>query len=631
MTGTLLVSKRFAVLLLVGLSLAGLGYYGVETRLARSEVRDFLETKASEILKTEVKIGKVRYLPLAGISLQEIQLKPSEAPLAFSIGHVERLVLSYGLLNLVQRNFRIPSTVRLDSPQIQFVSSRAPFPFLEAGSVSSSAGIPARVVIHRGEFRYPWGGEELRLSKVHFEASPDARGEIQVQLVSELSGVAQGKIQIRGVTDPALRHYELLVSLENVTFSPESHFPLERLSGNLRVSEKSIHLVGLTSFLHDWEVHWRGEIEDWQNQPKVDLEVVHKKGKSPFRFSLQMDFASQKLQGEWSWTGRVWPFRGKVVREGKKVLFPSLEMPHQYQGKGEIDHTNGDYDFWLEREKRRFHLHSNVNRAEFETDFQLDHASIGSLDWVVSGKARFTPLPKRAGERRPRFRGEVQTDYLIVEFEPLQDFRGTFELSPEEVEAIDFRWSQFFHLGGRILFRGGEPREDLVLRVEQFPLATIQELGGRPFPQDLTGTLEGKLKLQGELVRPEIQGYFTIKDGTIEKLDFDRAIIQFQGFPPYLRLYDSKVFKGRNTLKMTGAINLTLQNIFHGIQIRGPDHLVIWKGMSFYWKEGKSAIQGEKPLGKKMAMGLELGTGVSDSQGEEREESHAVLGPKLKF
>lgn len=623
-------SKFFLLFISFGFCLSAIGYQGIQNRLSRSDVRNFLEANASKILKAEVKIGGLRYLPPAGIALQEIRMEPSEGQPAFSIGRIQRLVLSFGLLNLIRRDFYIPSTIRLDSPEIRFGSRQSPFPFLETGS-SSSQGIPAQVVIDRGEFRYPWGEQELVLSKVHFKASPDARGQVQVTLAAELGGIARGKVRIRGVTDPGFRHYELNIDLEDVTFLAESHLPLQKLSGNFQVSEKLIRMVGLTSFLHDWEVHGKGSIEDWQSEPRVVLEITRKKGKPAFRLSLEMNLASEKLQGEWSWGGRSYPFQGKVLQEGKKIVFPHLEMPHQYAGKGEIDRSNGDYDFWFERDRRRLRLHSNLNRAEFDTEFQLDHVSIGHLDWVVGGKARFTPLPKRTGESGPRFRGELQTDYLIVELEPLQDFRGSFELSPEEIEAIDFRWNGVFHLGGRILWRGTEPREDLLLRVEGFPLAAIRELGGRPLPQNLSGTLEGRLKLRGEFARPEIQGYFTIKDGTMEKLDFDRAIVQFQGFPPYLRLYDSKIFKGRNTLKMVGVIDLTLQNLFHGIQIRGPDHLVMWKGMSFYWKEGESAIQGEKPLGKKMAMGLEVGAGVSDSQGEEREETHAVLGPKLKF
>lgn len=630
MTGTKLVSKRLLFFLLVSLSLAGFGYQGVQARLDRPGTRNFLETKASEILKAKVKIGKLRYLPPAGIALQEIRMDSSRGRLAFSIGRIEKLVLSYGLLNLIRRDFHMPSSIHLDSPQLQFSSRQSPFPFLEIGS-SPSKEMPAKLVITRGEFRYPWGEHEVHLAKVSFKASPDARGQIHVKLTSELGGIAQGRVQVQGVTDAGFHHYKLNVGLKNVTFLPESRLPLQKLSGGLQVSEKLIQLVGLSSFWRNWGVHWKGRIEDWQTKPKVVLEVSGKKERPPFRLALQMDFVSEKLEGEWSWAGRTYPFQGVVREEAKKILFPRLEMPRQYLGKGQIDRSSGDYDFWFERDQRRFHLHSNLSHAGFETELQLDHASIAHLDWVVSGKARFTPLPKRAGDTGPRFRGEVQTDYLIVEFEPLQDFRGSFELSSEAIEAVDFRWGGAFYLGGRILLRGGEPREDLGLRVEGFPLATIQKLGGRPLPKNLTGNLKGKLKLRGELARPEIQGYFTIKDGTIEKIDFDVAFIQFQGFPPYLRLYDSKIFRGRNTLKMTGAIDLTLQNIFHGIQIRRPDHLVIWKGMNVYWKEGKSAIEGEKPLGKKMAVGLEVGTGVSDSKGEDREESHAVLGPKLKF
>ena len=625
-------SKLLLLFLSCGMGFLAMGYHGIQVRLARAEVLSFFERKASEVLKADVKIGKLRYLPPAAVVLQKIQMAPaSDGPLAFSIGRIEKLVLGYGLLNLIQRNFHIPSAIRLDSPQIQFSSRRFPFPFLETSS-ASSRGIPAQLVISGGEFRYPWGGQELLLSKVDFKASPDARGQIHVKLAAEAGGVAQGKIQIRGVTDPGFHHYELDVNFENVTFSPESHIPLQKLSGHLQISEKLIQVVGLTSLFHDREVHWKGKIEGWQTKPKIDLEVARKKGKSLFQFSVRMDFGSGEVGGEWSWAGRTYPFQGKVVQEGKKVLFPSLEWPRHYQGKGTVDFSNGDYDFWLEREKRRFHLHSNISREEFETDFKLDHASIEHLDWVVSGKARFRPLAKRHGDSGPRFQGEVRTDYLIVEFQPLQDFRGTFELSPEAMDTIDFRWSGVFYLGGRILFRGGEPREDLVLRVGGLSLAAVRELGSRPLPRNLSGILEGKLKLRGELSHPEIQGYFTIKEGTLDKLDFDRAIIQFQGFSPYLQLYDSKVFRGRNVLKMVGAINLKLQNLFHGIQIRGPDHLVIWKGMSFYWKEGESAIQGEKSLGKKVAMGVELGAGVSESQSQDQqEETHAVLGPKFKF
>jgi hypothetical protein len=84
-------------------------------------------------------------------------------------------------------------------------------------------------------------------------------------------------------------------------------------------------------------------------------------------------------------------------------------------------------------------------------------------------------------------------------------------------------------------------------------------------------------------------------------------------------------------LALTGAINLGFENVFHGVRIQRPDHLVIWKGMSVSWKEGASAVEAERQLGSKVALGVELGAGVSETKGEDPEETHALIGPKFQF
>lgn len=620
----------FLVLFLGGTVLSAAGYYEIQKRLAQPSVKAFLEAKSSEILNADVQIGKVSYLPPFGMSLEQIQINRREGDFSFSIASLEKLVFSYGLLNLIRRDFNLPTSYRLERPRIDFRSTRMPLPLMSTASVSNR--LPARLEIRGGEFHYPWGtdGKKFFLTDVHLKAKPDTRGEIQLQVKSKLEGMISGGIKIHGSTDPQLRHYQLEVETTDLAFSPESQIPIHKLSSHFYMNEKTIRIETITSLFHDWEFKGIGRIEDWQAQPKVFFDFTRKKVDPPFQFSLQMDFEAGVVSGQGSWAGQLYPFKGKMAQDGKKIIFSDLKLPHNYKGRGEIDPTNGDYEFSFEREKRRFRVQSNLSRLAFETQFQLDHASINHLDWVVSGHARFTPLPKRSGDKGPRFLGEVSTDYLVLEFEPFDDFHGTFELTSEGIQAIDLQWSNMFQLGGGILFRGGKPKEDMVLRVEKFPLVNVQDFAGRPVPSNLSGTLDGKLKFRGSLARPEIQGYFTISAGTIDKLKFDHAVIQFQGFPPYLKIYDSNIFRGRNTLQLTGAINLALQNIFHGIQIRGPDHLVIWKGMSVYWEKDKSAIEAEKPLGGRMAVGLELVSGA-DSKGEDPEERHAVFGPKVKF
>jgi len=631
---TLTLLRRRLLLLLLPLTAAGLavGYQEIQVRLERPETRHFLEAKAREVLGTEVKIGRLSYLPPAGLSLEEIQLSPKEEPSGPSLASIKRLVFGYGLLNLIRHDFRIPTTFRVDSPRIQFSAGRLPLPFLGFTFGSSSSMVPAKLVIENGEFHYPWGteGRELVLSKVQLVAKPDARGRIQLKLRSKFEGVAGGSLEVRGFTDPAFHRYELKVRLKNVTFLPESRVPLRGMEGRFLVSDEVIEIESLTSFLHEWQIKTSGRIENWQAAPRVFLEFKRQKGEPPFQGSLRLDFGTHQLEGTGSWGGRLHAFEGKVFQEKGKILFSDLKLPNQYRGHGEWSPSSGGYEFWLEREKRRFHLRSNLSRLAFETEFELDHALINHLDWVVKGRVRLGPLSGRSGDRELRLKGEVRTDYLIVEYQPLQDFRGNFELGSEGIQAIDCQWHNTFHLGGTVLFRGGELKEDLVLRSDGFSLKDVRTFAGRPVSSNLSGILEGKLKLRGEPSRPEVQGYFTLKDGTIGKLDFDRGLIQFQGFPPYLKLFDSTILKGRNTLKLTGAINLGLKNIFRGIQIRGPDHLVIWKGMSVYWKKGESAIEAERPLGRRVAMGLEVGQGVPES-GEDPEENHALFGPKVKF
>jgi len=625
--------RRFLLFSLVVLAVFGGGYQFAQARLNQADILRFTESKASEVLGTETRIGRLQYLPPARIALQQIEMKGTVSQSHFSLGEIDQLVLGYGLLNFIRRDFRIPSVVILNEPKIRFQSQAFPFPFLETVGGEKAKNLLAELRIRDGEFFYPWGGkgQEIRLTRVHFKAKPDARGRIRLELSSDLAGVATGSIKVRGETDPAFRDYELEVELDGVTFLPESGVPLRKIRGKFRISEESIEIAGLASLFHDWSVQWKGTIERWQKEPRIVLNMSHKKGKTPFRFSLEADFETHQLSGEWFWVSEAYPFRGKVSREDKKILLQSLELPFGYQGEGEIDQSSGSYALSFGQDRRRFQIRSSLSRLEFETEFHLDHALINHLDWVVSGKIRLAPLLRQAGDTSPRFRGEIQTDYFILEYEPLEDFQGTFELGSEGVSGLDLRWGGVFQLNGKILLQAGEAREDLVFQMSGFPLAELRSFAGRPIPSNLTGSLEGKLKLRGEAKRPEVQGYFTIKDGTISQIEFDRAVIQFQGFPPSLQLHDSKIFKGRNTFRLIGALDLRLKNFLHGIQIQRPDHYVIWKGMSIYWKGDEPAIEADKPVGKDVTLGLDVGAGVQDSNGEDPEEAHALVGPKIRF
>lgn len=629
--------KRFrpgtAVLLLVfglGLLLSASGYGFIQTKIGGADFKSFAETRAGEILKATVKIQGLRYIPPAQIVLQGLESTASESGLPFSILEVGKLSFGYGLFNLLRGNFKVPSRILLESPLIRLVRGQSPFAFFHS-TFSSAQAAPIKLVIRNGEIRTPWGDgtKELCLTGVDFKAKLDVQGQIRLRLNSRLSGVMEGEVEIRGFSDLQFLHYQLEVLLKDVNFLPESGIPIKAMNGRFSLSDTSIESLGITSLFHDWEVNWSGKIDQWQTKPRISLEVGQEKTKGSFRLSVNADFEKNRLAGSLTWQGQVYPFEGIALREGKIIRFPAVALPHKYVANGEMDWATGNYSLQLDRERRRIEIRSNVSRLKFETHFELDHVSVANLDWVISAKLTLEALQRTSRRQALRYQASLETDYLVIETEPLEDFGGNFELSAEGIQDIDLSWGNVFHLGGRILFKGTEPRTDLVLRVDGFPLASIRDFSGRPLPENLSGNLEGRLKLRGELNRPDVQGYFTIEEGTLDKLDFDQAIFQFQGFPPYLKLYDSKILRGRNTFKLTGAINLALGNVFHGIRIKGPDHLVIWKGMSVGWKAGESAVEGEKPLNSQVAVGFEMGAG--EGKDEDQEEAHALVGPKFKF
>lgn len=618
------------LVLAAGISLAAFGASRVQGRIGEADFKGFVQDEAARLLNTDVTLQEVRYAPPFQIVLRGVQVSAREGS-PFSIVRAEKIRFGYGLLNLLRRDFRVPGQVVLESPRIEFQSGRFPFPIV-GESFSKSRKVPAQFGIRHGEFIYPWGeeGRRLELTQVHFQTRFDPQGRIQIRLNSKLGGVAEGKIEIRGHTDLKLQHYQLKVHFDNVNFLTESGLPLRSLNGRVYVSESLIETEGLSSFFHDWKVEWQGRLKDWQKKPELHLSLLQKSREVPLRFDLDADFKGGTLVSSLNLPERSYSASGTIAEEGKTIRFSNLHLPRGYEGEGFFDRRNGNYEIEFHRGERRFKIESNLNRLEFNTHFQLEHASVANLDWVVSGRALLAALPKPSRHAETRFKGTVQTDYMIVDYQPFEEFQGSFEAGSEGIQAIDFNWGGLFHLGGRIFFRGSELQKDLVVGVGGFSLGALQQFAGRPLPENLSGTLAGRLKLQGEFGRPEVLGYFTITDGTLGRLDFDQAIIQFQGFPPYLKLYDSKIMRGRNTLKLTGAIDLSLQNIFHGIRVQSPDHLVILKGMELTLKSGGTAVQAEKPLGRKVSMGLEVGTG-GESQDENRRESHAWVGSKVKF
>ena len=140
-------------------------------------------------------------------------------------------------------------------------------------------------------------------------------------------------------------------------------------------------------------------------------------------------------------------------------------------------------------------------------------------------------------------------------------------------------------------------------------------------------------------MKPEAVGVFNIRDGKWGQLNYDRGIIQFRGFLPYLPLKDSKIWKSRTTFFLKGALDMSLNNVFAGVKIETPDNLVIWKGIEAALHEGDKSMElNRTKLGKwgeVSVMEASSLNNVPEKRAEEasnKEEREGFkFGPKLKF
>ena len=259
---------------------------------------------------------------------------------------------------------------------------------------------------------------------------------------------------------------------------------------------------------------------------------------------------------------------------------------------------------------------------------------------MTRGKLFFHAASMKWKGRDFLFKCEFETDYFILDRQPFEDLKGSFDLSPMGITGIRNSWGTEFQMTGQVTRLWKNPHLKLVMAVDNFNLGTVHEFAAKPLPKSLGGRLDGKLSVEGDLGNPEVSGVFNIHDGKWGQLNYDRGIIQLRGFLPYLSLKDSKIWKGRTVFFLNGALDLKLDNIFAGVKIQTPDNLVIWKGVeavlhtkdnSMEMNSAKVGKWGELSVFEASSSAPASAADADEDKAAEKEKQSIRFGPKLKF
>lgn len=599
--------------------------------------KDLAEAKVGEFFKAKVHIGDIQVGFLNHVALSGLEIAPDREGTSPYEVHIREIVFRYDLFKLLTQNFETPSRVVLESPEISLTGELFPYALFNRLNFGQGNKVISDLRLADGYIRYPmpFMDSYLELQNVTGIFKPVGEGRFWLDIKAGLSGFLEGQATVQGEVDTLHQTHTLKLHLDRVDFGRRIPIPLRDLSGHLRWENDNLYFDGIQSWLHGWKVNFQGELLEMTGEPKFVLNWSLGKREPLAKGYLKMDLADGKLLGSFQSSGEPEIFvNGLVTRTGLRYQFDQLHIGSHYDGMGWFDVASGDYQIKLEKLNQNMTLVSNLRGADLNLNLVLNHIDFYGLDLVTSANIYLMFHEKSSGNNPWKFYGTFDTDYFILEYALLDDFRGSFEITPYGIKNFLSSWGRVFKLGGDISFNRDKPEGKFLVRVSGYDLKELKEFAQKRLPEGLSGLLEGRLKVEGPLQRPEVIGHFTVKDGALGKLQYDLGIIKFQGFPPSLELYDSQFMRGRTHFSLTGTIDYSLDNILYGVAIRTPEKFLIWKG----WELNTSRTDGDveiSPSAGSTVLALKAGSSAEDpvlEQGKKNDdENYLVVGTRFKF
>ena len=193
--------------------------------------------------------------------------------------------------------------------------------------------------------------------------------------------------------------------------------------------------------MYGWHAELAGAFLNREGQPEISGHVRVGKDIPWMKLDFALDLPHQTLEGTFQpMEGRTFDFKGKVHQDGKRFVMDSIALGREYEGRGEFDFSSGNYELNVAKGTKRMAIHSNLRGLDFVLDFHLDHVKCFGMDLVTQGKLFLHSLSPRWRGRDIFFKGEYETDYFILDRQPFQDLKGSFDISPMGVTGIRCGW-----------------------------------------------------------------------------------------------------------------------------------------------------------------------------------------------
>ena len=204
---------------------------------------------------------------------------------------------------------------------------------------------------------------------------------------------------------------------------------------------------------------------------------------------------------------------------------------------------------------------SEDHKNNYHLDMDVDHVPAASYDISTSLAASFGW--KKKEESSPALAGVVQSKYSLLNYKPIPELKGSFEIADQKLNITDLSFGAAGLNGVVDLF--SPFKMNLLFKLTAVEMTDFLSFWmGEAENLNSDGLVSGQIQVSGIPESIHLKGRLASYEGFVGDLEYDSIILNLEGMYPIVQLLNSKVAQ-RNGLsfKVEGSVDLSNRHDFY--------------------------------------------------------------------
>ena len=299
---------------------------------------------------------------------------------------------------------------------------------------------------------------------------------------------------------------------------------------------------------------------------------------------------------------------------------------------GCVDFKNRGFEFSISPQKEgsgKAKLGGNFREPVIALYGTLKHWPVGAVD--LSTDVKFDAELKEKSEVL-MLTGTLNTTNTIINYRPAAELSAQFTVRKKAVEILGLKWGKTFRLVGKVNLEAPNDLEIIAL-LDGTKLEDLMSFWGESVKNVVSGTVKGRLEIDGPLDTCVSRGHITARGGHIGDVYYENAVIHLTGKGPMVTVGDSRIYRETGYLLLNGELDfsqLGKRNIFEDIVIKTDDQSIVWEGWDISKETVTDTVNLKKRIGEELEIGFVAPVEPTDELKEEEPEGAFEMRYKLK-